>query len=400
MIKSQHTTVTNFLSPQIMIELEELKSKIDKALKRNDAEKYSALLELLADLQNEAGLYDEAREEFHKLLKFYFDPLNIARINRKIAHSYTLQKTCVEAAAYIEKATILLKKDKNETARWHAEYIETLLVKSDLLYFNISSIEEKLENNECIKEVLNEWGTEEQKLQFYRHVLYIGYQRYRWYNFPDELLSHALYYSYLANKKNHAFFIADSLENLAFIYLFRNEFKQAIETFKKCIDLLQGKQSDLLMIAHNYIALAYRMIDNLSECEAWTNKAYQLAEKMQNENYTAQQLGNFAWLSFKRNNDQYTEDFALKGFLSMTKTNHPFLWITCMPLIAMYSKNKDWESAGRYAHCLLHPQVQRLPEKLNSSLKRVTKKWQMEDWMEIEDVFNNVLTEAQLTHFY
>jgi tetratricopeptide (TPR) repeat protein len=400
MINTDNSVPFEFISVQAQGQIRQFEMNIERALTKGDVNEYSLLIELLGDLQNEVGLYEEARRHFSGLLCLQPESISKARLNRKIAHSHTLQKTYLQAPFYIEEAERILLENKKKTIEWHTEYISTLLVKSDVLYYGLFPIEKIIDTTDCIKGLLEGWGNEDQKLQFYKHILFIAYRRYRFYGFPDEMLSHALYYRFLAEQKRDEFYIADSLENLAFIYLWRNELRKAIETYKECIDLLKGKQSDLLMIAYNYIALAYRMSNRIPECEDWTNKAYQLTEKMNNSNYLGQMLGNFGWLNLKRNNELYAENYFLKGFTYLSEFRHPFLWITCIPLIAIYAKRKDWENAGKHAHCLLHPVVQKLPDRLECCLKKAVIKWQLEDWKDIDQHFDDVITEAQLSHYF
>jgi hypothetical protein len=278
------------------------------------------------------------------------------------------------------------------------EYFNLLVEASLSFYFRNKA--EKLED--CVtelKKIIPDITDATQRLRFFYSVSLGMLIKYRWYKLPEEAVTHSQFYVHLAKETGNPVTVALAKAGLGFVHLWREEFNISRQLFTEAIGLLHDKNYGYLLMCYNYTALGYRMQNNLSMTEQWTNLTLQKAEQTNNQIYLAISYGNLAWIYAKRKNWLYAEDYGRKGFDLLLKVN-PLYYTCTFPLIESLLKTNRLEEAGQYTYFLLSPLSKKLPDSVTGSLKKATDAWIKENHETFNVLLEEVISEVKLTGYY
>jgi hypothetical protein len=106
-----------------------------------------------------------------------------------------------------------------------------------------------------------------------------------------------------------------------------------------------------------------------------------------------------AWLSAKRKNWLYAEDYSRKGFEILRKMQ-PLYYTCTFPLIECLVQKNKLEEAGQYVYFLLSPKSKRLPDSVTDLLKNAAVAWIKEDIDGMKGLLEDLIAEAKLTGYY
>ena len=360
-------------------------------------EKGFIAIEPFADLLDKLGVHDESRQYFRKIISSTDDILTQARCWRKIAFSLLSQRNYMDAAETAERAAVLARKLLVKDKSGKEEYVRILHVSANSYYFQLKF--EKLESIvKEIKAVLPDITDIELRCNLLNAISLAIYVKYRWYQFPEEALTHLELQlqltSQLADKFHHAYTHCIA----GHFYMFNEEFTIAREHFSKGIQLLDGKFFHALLLAYNYTAVSYRMQNNIPMTEQWALLTLEKAKQTSNFSYVPFSYANLAWVNAKRNNWLYAEDYARKAADDWSATG-----LSCsyaFPLMNCLLQKKEFNEAGQLAFKLLHPRLKRLPHGLTEKLRTAAKAWVSDNKIELGNCLEDVIDEAKLTGYF
>jgi tetratricopeptide (TPR) repeat protein len=298
-----------------------------------------------------------------------------AQANLLIADAFMQQKQFAPALPYMQQAETHLERCSENTPAWHSLKIDCLMIKAWAIYFNLYH-PQKLDD--CLNELnalLIDYGNNKQRMAFFSVVSLGMLRRYQWYNLPLEAVSHSQYSFEMARQENNLASMVSVLGELGMIHMFRNEMKLAIQSFSKAVELCGEKEIGFKTISTNYIAVCYRMLNKVAECENWTNKTLTLSRAHGVKVYEEQANSNLAWIQIKRGNLLTAEELAINSLNLLHKVQHPFLWLPIMPLLYVCLHRNDWRQAGTYAIQLYVPPRKRLPDSVEDHLLPMVQAW-------------------------
>ena len=360
-------------------------------------EKMLVAMESFAELLDKVGLHNEARKYFQHIISSTTDLLTQARCLRKIAFSSLSQRNYMGAAEAAERAAVLVSQLPKTDKEGKEEYVRILHISANSYYFQLKF--EKLEVIvKEIKTVLPDLTDIELRCNLLNAISLAIYVKYRWYQFPEEAFTHLELQlqltSQLADKYHHAH--AHCIAG--HFYMFNEEFSLARDHFSKGIQLLDGKNFHLLLLAYNYTAVSYRMQNNISMTEKWALLTLEKAKQTSNFSYVPYSYANLAWVNVMRNNWLYAEDYARKAAENWSAIGISYSY--AFPLMNCLLQKREFSEAGQLAFKLLHPRLKRLPDKLTQKLRTVTKVWGINEKAELQNCLEDVIDEAKLTGYF
>lgn len=382
------------LSADLQQQVLQAKAKVVAAA---DSASYRADLEAYADILEEVGLHEEGRKRYGELLTQLTDRVSLARCHRKICFSYTNQRDYLNAERAAEAAIQVFKKSPPNNYLEINEYFDVLIEASVTFYFRSKA--DKL--TECIaglKKLISQVTEKQQQLRFFYAVSMDLFLKYRWYMLPEEAVSHNQFYVHLATETKNPVTIAIAKASLGFVHLWREEIPVSRNLFTEAIALLNDKNYGFLLMCYTYIALGYRMQNNLSMTEKWTALTFQKASQTNNQMYIAMSYGNIAWLNAKRKNWLYAEDYARKGF-EMLRKIQPLHFTCTFPLIESLVQKNNVEEAGQYVYFLLSPKSKRFPGSVTGLLGKAGEAW-IREAPDLKIIIEDLLAEAKATGYY
>lgn len=354
--------------------------------------------EILADLLEQNGLHDDSRILWNELAQAHHDGLYQAMCLRKITQSFLNQRDHESAAAKASLALKIIRQTPLASPAEITEYFQILNQSCFVFYFCNQS--DKVD--ESVKELRKLFSSIDdlsQQIDFYFSVSLHFLLKYRWYQLPEEAVSHCQFHMHLAGQTGNSSTIAMAITGSAFVHLWREEIAESRILFTKAIAILDEKNYGFLMICYTYMAIGYRMQNNVSMTELWSKMTIEKAEKTGNKVYQATSTANMAWVYATRKNWLYAEDYARKSFDFLMKSSVLY-YLSIFPLLDALLQKNETNEAGKYVFFLLHPKTKKLPPLLTEKLKTYTSAWVSGNITDLKDLLSNIIHEAKISGYY
>ena len=354
--------------------------------------------EILADLLEMNGLHDDSRILWNELAQTPSTDLYTAMCFRKITQSFLNQRNHDSAAEQALQALSIVRQTALTSQEEIIEYFQILNQSCFAFYFchNADKVEE------CVKELRKLFSTINdlsQQIDFYFSVSLHFLMKYRWYQLPEEAVSHSQFYLHLAKQTGNTTTIAMAITGNAFVHLWREEISESRSLFKEAIKLFKEKNYGFLMICYTYMAIGYRMENNVSMTELWSKITIEKAEKTGNKVYQAISTANLAWVNATRKNWLYAEDYAKKSFDFLMKSNVLY-YLSIFPLLDSLRQKNEIDEAGKYVFFLLHPKAKKLPIDLTEKITLFTAAWVSGETLHLINLLDDIICEAKVTGYY
>lgn len=367
-----------------------------KVLQEQDIKGFIAI-EPFADVLDKVGMHQEARDYFQKIISSTTDILTQARCWRKIAVSFMGQRDYMKGGIAAGDAISLLKKLPLKEKSEKEEYVRTLHASAHSYYFELKF--EKLEATvKEIKRYLPDITDIELRCNLLNAISMSLYTKYRWYQFPEEAFNHLELQLKLTDQLEDSFQQAYTHCIIGHFNMFNEEFNLSREHFSKAIQLLDGKHVSQLLMAYNYMAIGYRMQNNVSMTEHWANLTLEKAKQTSNLSYGPFSYANLAWVHAKRNNWLYAEDYARKAANNWSAVALSSSY--AFPLMACLHRKNELEEAGALCFKLLHPRLKKFQESLTQKLKTAARAWIAGDKVELRSALGEAIDESIITGYF
>ncbi len=354
--------------------------------------------EILADLLEQNGLHDDSRILWNELAQTHEDNLYQAMCLRKITQSFLNQRDHESAAANAELALQIIRQTTLTSQEEKTEYFQILNQSSFAFYFCLQP--EKVEA--CVKELRKLFSSVNDlalQIDFYFSVSLHFLLKYRWYQLPEEAVSHCQFSMHLAKQTGDPSTIAMAITGGGFVHLWREEITESRKFFTEAIEILGEKNYGFLMICYTYMGIGYRMQNNVSMTELWSKMTIDKAEKTGNKVYHAISTANMAWVFAARKNWLYAEDYARKSFDFLMKTSVLY-YLSIFPLLDALLQKNDTKEAGKYVFFLLHPKAKKLPPLLTEKIKIYTSAWVSGNITNLRELLSNIIHESKISGYY
>ena len=354
--------------------------------------------EILAELLEQNGLHDNSRSLWNELAQTQQGDLYQAMCLRKITQSFLNQRDHDSAAIHAATALRAIRQTPLTSQQERTEYFNILVQNCTAFYFCLQP--EKVEA--CVKELRILFSAVEdlhQKIDFYFAVSLHFLLKYRWYQLPEEALSHCEFYMHLAKQTGDAGTLVMAITGRAFVHLWREEITESRKLFEEAIYLLGEKNYGFLLICYTYTAIGYRMQNNVSMTELWSKMTIEKAEKTGNKLYLAVSTANMSWVYATRKNWLYAEDHARRSFDFLMRSSVLY-YLSSFPLLDALLQKDDMQEAGKYCFFLLHPKAKRLPPLLTGKIRVFTAAWVSGNAIDLRDLLSDLIAEAKTSGYY
>jgi predicted ATPase/class 3 adenylate cyclase len=319
----------------------------------------------LGDLHMVRGRYAEARETLTSARDRGRDPLVGARLQRLIAGMHVRRDEFDAAAEAHAAGQELLGTPTNGDAAWWREWLDLKLADATLHYWKADSAALHAAA-EALSPQIEAHGTPRQRANFLGTRIFELLRRDRYAASPE---AEELAYAYLEAAKAAGDW--DGHFMLAFVLLWRSEFDEAIEQFRRGRD--EGRAAGDVLVEIRclvYQAVAQR---RRGDDESVRSLDAEIAEFEESYGYTGLVSANRAWLAWRNGDLEATQRWGTIALAdwSAEKRAGPtvFQWSARFPLLALDVEQDRLESASEHARCMLDDSQQPLPADVRAALE-------------------------------
>ncbi|MCE7989272.1 MAG: hypothetical protein DYG89_49600 [Caldilinea sp. CFX5] len=389
------------------------------------------LYERLGDLLHGMSQYAEARAVFTQALAYVamMDAVQCARCHRKIGNTWREQydyanalQFYTAAAAALEHAEmhapyrttqphlpadhphlIQIQAAPKGTPAWWEEWLQTQL-EIDLVHYWLGETAASAALQQRLAPLIEQHATPGQQAAFFQRQGQLEFRRER---------SVATAAAVAHVQRSFAIYqdagMQDNLPSahfmLGFMLLWHDEPAAATAELQTTLRLAE-QQGDLSLQARalTYLTIAARRRNQMEECQTLAAQALAVATTAHMPEYIALARANLAWLAWRRRDDAAVRTHggaALARWqqLPVTHASAPFQWTALWPLLAEALQRDDVAAAVGYAHTLLDPHQQQLPDILATVLMQALQAWESGATDEVQRQLHEAVSLAEQHHY-
>jgi tetratricopeptide (TPR) repeat protein len=183
--------------------------------------------------------------------------------------------------------------------------------------------------------------------------------------------------------------------NLAFILLLgdASQCREAVEIYEG-ISAKAREAGDVLELTRvaTYLAVGYRRVGRLAECEAQSRLTLELSRQCGQPGYVGVARGCLGWLALRRSETELATSECRAALQVWQRrrsvdpsrtTEYPFQWLGILPLVAGQVASESAANCAAWLDDLLHPTQARLAQPLQACLEQGATEgpdWNAEAW--------------------
>jgi class 3 adenylate cyclase len=358
------------------------------------------LLEYVGDILELQGEHDPSREAYAKALDSgaALGKVTAARLRRKRGAAFVVQRRYPEALSEYQLSSQHLdapggiEMDQAEREEW----LDLQLALLWMHYWqgqtaDMSAIADRY------AEDFQKFGSGRQRAHFFMQLLLRNLRRDRYTVTGDTVQLAERLYATLADVEKlvdvpHFAFV------VGFTWLWWGALDRAIEQLADALRC--GVQvGDVVMQLRclTYLAVAFRKLNDPSQCAEHARRAYELAGRVKMTEYIAMAQANLAWVAARGGDAARASDLASEALERWHGMPVPYMfdWMAALPLVdAVLSAGVpgEWVSAARM---VLAPQQQPLPDVLSAQITRAVSAWDTGDIDEATRLMTDALAQAR-----
>ncbi|MHA4847588.1 hypothetical protein ACX0G7_25710 [Flavitalea antarctica] len=358
---------------------------------------YFKELEKYADVLDQVGLHAESRDKFQQIINETDHKITIARCHRKIIASHNAQRNFPAASRSFDEALQAIKHIPISTQEAIDEFFRIHIEGGFVNYFlyDYDKVEDSVRELRRLQDSMKDVNL---KIGFMHVVGLSSLIRYRWYKMPEEAFTHAEYFLQFARSCSDPVRLGFATCHAGFIYLWNEEITISRQYFMEAVGFLREKHYGPLLMAYNYLAVGYRMQNNISMTEQWANLTLEKATQTGNLSYVPYAKAHLAWIHAKRNNWLYAEDYARQAKDHWNA--EPLIFSYAFVLIDCMVRKNNTEEGGKYAYMLIHPKVKKLPESVTKPLQAAVSSWIRADKPATITNLTNAILASKISGYY
>jgi tetratricopeptide (TPR) repeat protein len=336
------------------------------------------LQERLGDVRQLTGQIGEARAAYERALEESLEPdpdaLRHARLYQKIGKTYTHQDRLAEAARSYEQGEEALGKepaDQVSAAEWWQEWFEIQCGRFILHYLR-AEMGEMDALLELSRPIVEPYATSRQRMRFLEGALVANLSRER-YVVSEKALGYVEAQMAAAQESGDEFEIAGAHFEIGWVRLWHGDLEEAEAHLQAALAFAERtgvvEQQDMRggsVRSVTYLAVLYRKRGHVEQTQRLAKRALVAATAAQWPVYMATAQANLAWVAWRQGHDAeaQTQALAALDLWKQAPEVYAFQWLALWPLIALARRRNCLAEAIAYAHVLLNPQQQRLPDAL------------------------------------
>lgn len=339
----------------------------------------TTLYERLGDLYHLIGQHSKAEAAYQQSLQRVLppNPLERARLQRKIGNTYTSQRRYEQAIqTYYMALTALGPEQLLATEEWWHEWFEIEVAQMGCYYW-----QGQLENIQVLIEktrpFVEQHGTPAQRAGFFHALVRMNLRRDR-YIMTSATLEHVHNYLAAARESDNPAAVAYAIYMVGYCWFLHHELARAEDQMQSTLAFAQ-QVGDVALQTRclTYLTITYRKRGAIEQVQRFVAQSLEAATAADMPDYIAAAKANEAWLSWRTGNLALAKE---KGQVALTTWQSspfawPFHWLALWPLIAVALTQDDVTSAVEAAHALLGPSQLPVPDDLATLLEQVILAW-------------------------
>jgi tetratricopeptide (TPR) repeat protein len=246
------------------------------------------------------------------------------------------------------------------------------------LHYNTGALESLTDLITEFRPVIEQHGSPLQQGRFLHHVVRANYRRDRYVIREETLVaSRGALAAVQASGQIHETALAQF--GVGFTLLWRGSLTGAVAEMLQALKLLEqtGDAANQLMCL-TYLAIAHRRLQDLQQVRQYADLSLPLATARQVHHYIGVAEANLAWLEWRAGE----LDIAMircQTALTHMGAEYPFQWTALLILVAALLDRQQIEQAVGYAHALVDPAQQLLPDPIELLLTQAIHAWEQHD---------------------
>lgn len=341
------------------------------------------LRELLGDLLYLTGRYPESREVYVRALREAPEPPRRARLYRKLGKAVSGQREYAMSLRAFRTAESLLEAEPEDDPERCHEWLQIQLDRTFVLYWtgDWTGMEE---THRRIAPLLERYGSPRQRRDHAQSIISMRLRRDR-YVMSEEMISLARRNLAGSLEEGYVPTIAVARFRLAFNLLWAGALQEAEEEATRALELTQRTgDSNLAARCLTYLTVIYRMREDVAAAHTFAERGLQAATELGMADYVGAARANQAWLRWREGDRREARAHAraaLAAWEEVPAGSAPFMfqWLALWPLLALALEASAAARIGEavdYAHQLLDPSQQRLPDALTLPLADAVQQWE------------------------
>ncbi|MCL4560791.1 MAG: AAA family ATPase [Chloroflexi bacterium] len=332
------------------------------------------LWEELGDILELKAQHKEALQAYHnaQIHISHTDPIWQARLHCKESVVLREQRLYADSLGACRQGEMALGEQpiSDQTGWWDA-WIEVQIEKVWAHYWLAQWLEMDALVNK-VESVVRMRGRAASRMRYLMASCLMHLRRER-YTVSDEMLAHSKEALAASLEWGNLKTRIECQFELGFLHLWRREFSGAEENLQATLVLTETSGIvPLRTLILTYLTVLHRFQGHLEEVSDYAQRAQKTAEEAQMPDYVAAAKGNLAWLNWRMGNLYAAEQRGHEAlsFWQKSPLMYPFQWQALWPLLAVaLAQDKEDQSWVYYAHTMLEPTQQILPDELGNTLE-------------------------------
>ncbi|HEU0247668.1 MAG TPA: BTAD domain-containing putative transcriptional regulator [Gaiellaceae bacterium] len=390
LVKAAEKSSRLFLNAEAIVYFERALRRLEDAVgtgqvpRKRARDLQASIHESLGDIRRLVGSHDEAIGSYERAraLVAERDALGTARIHRKLASTYHLQRRIEHAHAELDRARAALENaGSTGSDAWWEELVEIELKRIWLHYFFGAA--HLIEGLEPTRTLVETHGTAIQQGRIFNLLAAAGVRRDRMFA-SHETVGHARSALAAAEESGDLGEIAQGHQVLGFSLLLALQFEEGEAELRQALSLAE-RAGDVTLQSRTlpYLTLACRRRGAVDEVRTLALRTLAVAEAGQMNEYIAQAKANQAWVAWREGDISAAEHHASAAWSMWQEIPGSLYrvldWIVVWPLVGIALERGRLPEALEYVRDLVEPTRQPLPEDLRVALDSALLAWERED---------------------
>jgi class 3 adenylate cyclase/tetratricopeptide (TPR) repeat protein len=341
------------------------------------------LYENLGEVLVFTGKYEEARDAYLNALTSLpgDDEIRHGRLYRKMGDAWGYLRRFKEAMETYDRAEISLGQEPPKGAReWWVEWIEIQLARADILYF-LGEVSELTGLVEKIQPIIEQYGNPLQRVNYFLTLILANNRRDR-FIVSEQTLTYSRAYLEAAQELGSLHRIAHARFVLGFNLLWRGNLDEAKKQMNTALmQAIRTGNMNLQTQCLVYLTIVYRKFGQVEETADYASRSLEAAISVQNPAYIGAAKANLSWMAWKNANipKALEQGKAALEQWQQSKTGFMFQWLALYPLISVALDQGRTSDVVDFAHGLLDPAQQALPDSLQIVFDGAMQAWERGD---------------------